>query len=54
MKPSHLTTPRTLADCQFSTGYARVELARRSAGRVEILIAVLAAAVCVAMLLGWI
>jgi hypothetical protein len=21
MKPSHLTTPRTLADCTFTTGY---------------------------------
>lgn len=24
MKPSHLTTPRTLADCTFTYGYASV------------------------------
>ena len=25
MKPSHRTTPRTLADCTFVTGYSRIE-----------------------------
>lgn len=25
MKPSHLTTPRTLADCTFTYGYASVQ-----------------------------
>jgi len=29
MKPSHLTTPRTLAECQFTTGYQSAEVARR-------------------------
>jgi hypothetical protein len=25
MKPSHLTTPRTLADCTFTVGYSIAE-----------------------------
>lgn len=25
MKPSHITTPRTLADCTFPTGYVSVQ-----------------------------
>jgi len=25
MKPSHITTPRTLADCSFTQGYASVK-----------------------------
>lgn len=52
MKPSHLTTPRTMADCQFSTGYERIELVRRTAGRAELVMAVLAVVVGIAMLLG--
>lgn len=28
MKQSHLTTPRTLADCQFTSGYRSVAPAR--------------------------
>ena len=30
MKPSHLTTPRTLAECQFMTGYGSVPVKRSS------------------------
>lgn len=33
MKPSHTTTPRTLADCTFTQGYAAVQpMAYRVAG----------------------
>lgn len=52
MKSSHLTTPRTLAECQFTTGYERIELVRRTAGPAEIVMAVLAVVVCVAMVFG--
>ncbi len=31
MKQSHYTTPRTLADCQFTTGYASAQQERRIA-----------------------
>ena len=30
MKPSHLTTPRTLAECQFTTGYTSADTRSRS------------------------
>jgi hypothetical protein len=30
MKPSHLTTPRTLAECTFTTGYSIAEPRRHS------------------------
>ena len=30
MKPSHLTTPRTLAECQFTTGYQSADTRSRS------------------------
>lgn len=29
MKPSHTTTPRSLADCTFTTGYSSVDLTPR-------------------------
>lgn len=29
MKPSHTTTPRTLADCTFTTGYPSIRQERR-------------------------
>ncbi len=28
MKPSHLNTPRTLADCQWTTGYSSAQPTR--------------------------
>lgn len=47
MKPSHIKTPRTLADATFVTGHARIsiEQAERIAGRL------LAAAIGVALTL---
>lgn len=40
MKPSHLSTPRTLADATFTVGYREQEL-QRAGDRVDVVIAVL-------------
>lgn len=56
MKPSHLTTPRTLADCTFTYGYTSVHpMAHRnsrwaSIGYAAACIAVFAA---IGVLLAW-
>lgn len=51
MKPSHTTTPRTLADCTFTTGYASAQQERRANIRDAVLcIAVFAA---IGVLLAW-
>ena len=48
MKPSHLTTPRQLADCTFTVGHA--ELVRRTGRRADWAIGVLFALFCAAAL----
>ena len=41
MKPSHITTPRTLADCTFRVGYSIAEPRRSYRLAPEIIILVL-------------
>jgi hypothetical protein len=41
MKPSHLTTPRTLADCTFTVGHSIAEPRRNYKPAPEIIILVL-------------
>lgn len=51
MKPSHITTPRTLADCTFTTGYPSARRERLIAfGEAVAGIAVFAA---IGVLLAW-
>lgn len=52
MKHSHLSTPRTLADCEFRTGYHGISPAERSARRVDVAIAVVGTLAVVLMLIG--
>jgi hypothetical protein len=42
MKPSHLTTPRTLADCTFTTGYNIAEPRSRYVPAPAVIIACIA------------
>lgn len=51
MKPSHITTPRTLADCTFTTGYASAKAERRTA--VLEAIAAIALFAFIGVLLAW-
>lgn len=51
MKQSHTTTPRTLADCQFTTGYASARQERRTA-IIEIVLGV-AVFAAIGVLLAW-
>lgn len=57
MKPSHTTTPRTLADCTFTCGYASVRpMAHREASWERVASWLLATAIGVgfaALLVAW-
>jgi hypothetical protein len=51
MKPSHFSAPRTLAECQFTTGYvSRPD--ERSEKRCDFCIALIAVAVCALIVFG--
>ena len=53
MKQSHLTAPRTLAECEFTTGYGLVEYPHEASHRaVDLLVAVVAVALIAAAVLG--
>lgn len=51
MKPSHFVTPRTLSACYFEQGYTSTP-DERSHKRCDLCIAILAVAVCAAIVLG--
>lgn len=51
MKPSHITTPRTLAECTFTTGYPSARQERRTA-IIEIVLGV-AVFAAIGVLLAW-
>lgn len=51
MKPSHLSTPRTLADASFDVGYPTYRY-ERQARRADIALVVVCAAVAALMLWG--
>lgn len=51
MKASHITTPRTLADCTFTTGYASIRQERRER-TIEAVLAIVAFA-AIGLLLAW-
>ena len=51
MKPSHYQTPRTLADCTFTTGYASARAERRTAFLEAI--AAIAVFALIGVLLAW-
>lgn len=57
MKPSHITTPRTLAECTFVYGYASIEpMAYRNLTRERLAGWLLAAAIgagLAALLVSW-
>lgn len=50
MKPSHITTPRTLAETTFTTGYRCADEPRYSAGDKAVMWASAIAAVACAMI----
>jgi hypothetical protein len=52
MKPSHYTTPRTLADCQFTSGYPTRYRFERQAKRADVFMVVVCVAAAGLMLLG--
>lgn len=52
MKPSHYTTPRTLAECHWATGYSRAHVSEPAfyrAGRAAVCIA---ACILIGLLIG--
>jgi hypothetical protein len=51
MKPGHFRTPRTLAECQFVQGYTSLP-AESSHKRCDLCIAIIAVAVCAAIVFG--
>lgn len=51
MKPSHFTTPRTLSACYFEQGYTS-RPTESSEKRCDLCIAILAVAVCAAIVFG--
>lgn len=51
MKPSHLTTPRTLAECQWTSGYPQAPISRRD--RIGGVLLAVAMGVAAAALLVW-
>ena len=53
MKPSHLSTPRTLAECQFTTGYQTCHYSDRPTFP-EFLIYALIGAVLASPVVAWI
>ena len=56
MKQSHLTTPRTLADCQFTCGYRAASALRSSGGTLtvaDVLLACVIGAGFAALLVAW-
>ena len=52
MKPSHYTTPRTLADANFDVGYPTRYRFERSARRADVFMVVVCVAAAGLMLLG--
>lgn len=52
MKHSHLQTPRTLADCQFTSGYPTRYRYERSARRADLFLIVVCVAAAGLMLWG--
>ncbi len=52
MKPSHYTTPRTLADASFDVGYPTRYRFERSARRADVFLIVVCVAAAGLMLLG--
>ena len=54
MKQSHLTTPRTLADCQFTSGYRSAEpTARPRLTVADVLLACAIGGGFAALLIAW-
>jgi len=51
MKPSHYQTPRTLADCTFTTGYTSAKAERNA--RVLEAVAAIAVFAFIGVLLAW-
>ena len=49
----NVTTPRTLADCQFVTGYTRASMQRRRWHDGVSVVVVLAGVVCALAVIGW-
>ncbi len=54
MKPSHLTTPRTLADSTFTTGYRTAEQPRYSVADRAVMWASLIAAIACALIVAFV
>lgn len=52
MKRSHLSTPRTLSECHWESGYPLAPSTRSSDRWADLVIALLAVAVCAAIVLG--
>lgn len=52
MKPSHLSTPRTLADASFTVGHASAYRFERQARRADIFLVVVCVAAAALMLWG--
>lgn len=52
MKPSHMSTPRTMADSTFQVGYPTLYRYERQARRADVLMAVVCAVAVVLMLWG--
>lgn len=53
MKPSHLTTPRSLADCTFTTGYSSASVSRRERAADVALAAVLGVGIAFLLVAWW-